>query len=169
MLIPVGVALGSNLDDRLDELRRARSFLESLTQGGWREAQIYESEPVDCPPGSPFFLNTALEIEVDAASSPRALLARLKGYEVGRGRPALPERNAPRSIDLDIIYFGDLILDEPGLKIPHPRATQRRFVLEPLCDIDPARILPGQGSTLRELCSALTGTRIKCRWDLAAH
>lgn len=161
--VPVGIAMGSNLGDRVEELKCARSFVESLTAVGWREAQWYESEPVGCPPGSRPFLNTAMEIGVADAVTPREIFEKLKAYELERGRPALHAINSPRLIDLDIIYFGDVVLDTPELVIPHPRATQRRFVLEPLCDIDPDLVLPGQTKTVAELCAGLKD-QVVCGW-----
>jgi 2-amino-4-hydroxy-6-hydroxymethyldihydropteridine diphosphokinase len=147
--VPVGIALGSNLGDRAAELDAGMAFLRSMASQ-IRESRRIETAPVDCPPGSPPFLNAVAEIEL-AAVPPRELLRQLQAFEQSRGRPSARETNAPRPLDLDIIYYGELIVDEPGLVIPHPRAAQRRFVLEPLSDLRPELILPGQTKTVREL------------------
>ncbi len=153
MIVPVGIALGSNLGDRHAELNAGISFLRSFAfQGQVHESPRMETAPVDCPPGSPLFLNAVAEISLDPeVMPPRELLRRLQAFETSRGRPAEREINSPRPLDLDIIYYGDLSLQEPDLVIPHPRAIQRRFVLEPLSHLRPDLILPGQSKTVREL------------------
>jgi 2-amino-4-hydroxy-6-hydroxymethyldihydropteridine diphosphokinase len=149
----VGIALGSNLGDRHAELDAGISFLRDLSLNRQlRESPRIETVPVDCPPGSQNFLNSVAEIEVDPELlPPRELMLRLQSFEQSRGRPAERETNAPRPLDLDIIYFGDRFIQEPGLIIPHPRAAQRNFVLQPLSDLRPDLVLPGQGKTVREL------------------
>jgi 2-amino-4-hydroxy-6-hydroxymethyldihydropteridine diphosphokinase len=151
--IPVGIALGSNLGDRAAEIEAGFVFLRRLsTAGALRRSTVLETTPVDCPPGSAPFLNAVAEIQIDpAALSPLALHAQLKRFELERGRPREHARNAPRPLDLDLIYYGDLVLESPELTIPHPRAAQRRFVLEPLAQLRPELRLPGQGRTVREL------------------
>jgi len=153
MTVPVGIALGSNLGDSSAELDAGISFLRSLTAyGRLRESLRMTTVPVDCPPGSPPFRNSVAEIDLDpAVLPPRELLKRLQSFELSRGRPAVREINSPRPLDLDIIYYGDLVIDEPGLIIPHPRAHLRRFVLEPLSHLRPDLVLPGQTKTVREL------------------
>ena len=153
MLVPVGIALGSNLGDRQGELAAGFAFLRTLAfEGLLRASPLLETAPVDCAPGSPPFLNAVAEIEADPeALPPRELLRRLQDFERSRGRPARREPNAPRPLDLDILYYGDLRLNDPDLVIPHPRAVQRRFVLEPLAHLRPDLILPGQTRTVREL------------------
>ena len=155
----VGIALGSNLGERQAELDAGIDFLRSLSKAGAiRVSPRIETEPVNCPPGSPPFLNAVAEIEVDPALlAPRELLRRLQVFERSRGRSEEREVNAPRPLDLDILYYGDLLLDEPGLVIPHPRAAQRSFVLEPLSHLRPDLILPGQTRTVRELLDNFHG------------
>jgi 2-amino-4-hydroxy-6-hydroxymethyldihydropteridine diphosphokinase len=107
---------------------------------------------VDCPPGSPLFLNAVVEIELDSElTPPRELLRRLQAFERGRGRPEERARNAPRPLDLDILYYGDLVVREPDLVIPPPRLTERRFVLEPLSHLRPELVLSGQTESVGEL------------------
>jgi 2-amino-4-hydroxy-6-hydroxymethyldihydropteridine diphosphokinase len=157
MIVPVGLALGSNQGDRQAELDAGISFLRSLAFRGQVCASArFETEPVDCPPGSPPFLNAVAEIELDPeVVSPPDLLKRLQAFEWERGRPSVRDLNAPRPLDIDILYYGNLELNEAGLTIPHPRAIQRHFVLEPLAQIRPDLILPGQKRTVRELLRQL--------------
>jgi 2-amino-4-hydroxy-6-hydroxymethyldihydropteridine diphosphokinase len=156
-LVPVGIALGSNLGDRAAELDAGAAFLRSLAvDGRVRVSSTLETAPVDCPPGSAPFLNAVAEIRVDTeALPPRVLLGKLKAFEAARGRAESRETNAPRPLDLDIIYYACLTIDEPGLTVPHPRAHLRRFVLEPLSELRPDLVLPGQTLTVRELLELL--------------
>jgi 2-amino-4-hydroxy-6-hydroxymethyldihydropteridine diphosphokinase len=153
MIVPVGIALGSNLGDRHAELDAGVAFLRELTAPRQvRESLRLETAPVDCPPGSPLFLNAVVEIELDSElTPPRELLRRLQAFERGRGRPEERARNAPRPLDLDILYYGDLVVREPDLVIPHPRLTERRFVLEPLSHLRPELVLSGQTESVGEL------------------
>jgi 2-amino-4-hydroxy-6-hydroxymethyldihydropteridine diphosphokinase len=149
----VGIALGSNMGDRSAELDAGISFLRFLsTNHEVRESPRIETSPVDCPPGSPAFLNSVAEIEVDTVLLPPLnLLGCLQEFEIERGRSPLRDVNAPRPLDLDIVYYGIEQFDQMGLTIPHPRAITRRFVLEPLSHLRPDLILPGQTKTVREL------------------
>jgi 2-amino-4-hydroxy-6-hydroxymethyldihydropteridine diphosphokinase len=139
----VGVALGSNLNDRLQLLRAARSCLHALHEQDqpFLSSRIYETEPVDCPSGSPLFLNAA--IEMHSSLPPGDLLARLQLIERQLGRPHTHDFHAPRPIDLDLLYCDDLQVCLPNLALPHPRIAARPFVLAPLLDICPERIPPG--------------------------
>jgi 2-amino-4-hydroxy-6-hydroxymethyldihydropteridine diphosphokinase len=150
-----GIALGSNLGDRLHFLEEARRRLFSLHEGpgAFLCSQIYESDPVDCPDGSASFLNAA--IELSTSLPPLDLLAGLQSIEVELGRPKDHAFHGPRSIDLDLLYCDDLQLSHPSLTLPHPRIAERLFVLKPLCDIAPERILPGEQESLRFLCQNL--------------
>lgn len=137
----VGLSLGSNLGDRLRHLQEAKSFLVGLSTEHWhRAAPVYETQPVDCPPNTPAFYNTVVEIEY--AGTPRELLGQLLAYERTRGRDRSLSRNASRPIDIDILYFGDYRIDERDLVIPHPRMMERRFVLLPLAQVRPDLELP---------------------------
>jgi 2-amino-4-hydroxy-6-hydroxymethyldihydropteridine diphosphokinase len=157
MIVPVGIALGSNLGDRFAELDAGISFLRELAEGGevWESPRI-ETVPVDCPPGSPAFLNSVAVIEVDTVVLPPLnLLGYLQEVEIERGRSPLRDVNAPRPLDLDIIYYGVEQFDQMGLIIPHPRAHLRRFVLEPLSHLRPDLVLPGQTKTIAEILTEL--------------
>ena len=138
-----GIALGSNLGDRAARLREARRHLFALHDGSgpFLCSRIYETEPQDCPPGSPAFLNASIELHT--ALAPLDLLAALQRIEHQLGRPADHAFHAPRTIDLDILYLDNLRFVLPELTVPHPRIAERPFVLLPLADIAPNRLLPG--------------------------
>ncbi len=155
--VPVGIALGSNLGDRAAELDLGIVFLRILAADHQvRESPRFETAPVDCPPGSPPFLNSVAEILVDSVMLPPLnLLASLQDFEMERGRAPFHEVNSPRPLDLDIIYYGTERFDQMGLIIPHPRAHLRRFVLEPLAQLHPDLVMPGQTKTVRELWEGL--------------
>jgi len=145
------------MGDRSAELDAGMTFLHELAERGEvRESLRIETAPVDCPPGSPPFLNSVAEIEVDTVYMPPLNLLRcLQEFEIERGRSPLRDVNAPRPLDLDIIYYGVERIDQMGLIIPHPRAHTRRFVLEPLSHLSSDLVLPGQTKTVRELLENL--------------
>lgn len=150
-----GIALGSNLGDRLWHLQQA---VEKLTQALpsakiTAVAPLYETDPVDCPEDSQPFYNTVLELETDL--EPLALLQQLQVLEQSLGRPVAHGYNAPRTVDLDILYAGDMVMNHPDLVLPHPRMAQRRFVLQPLADIRPGLVLPTGTRTVSSLLAAL--------------
>jgi 2-amino-4-hydroxy-6-hydroxymethyldihydropteridine diphosphokinase len=136
------VGIGSNLGDREDNLRRAVELL-TVEDGVDVTAvsEIRETEPVGPVEQGPF-LNGAVRIETDLG--PRELLERLLAVEQRLGR-VREERWGPRTIDLDLLLYGDEVLDEPGLTVPHPRLHERRFALEPLADLAPSLEIPGRG------------------------
>jgi 2-amino-4-hydroxy-6-hydroxymethyldihydropteridine diphosphokinase len=136
------VGIGSNLGDREAHLRRAIELL-SAEEGIEVTAvsEIRETEPVGPVAQGPF-LNGAARVETDLA--PRELLERLLGIEERMGR-VRRERFGPRTIDLDLLVYGEETVDEPGLTVPHPRLAERRFALEPLEELDPGLTIPGSG------------------------
>ena len=145
------VALGSNLDDRLENLRIARQQIIDLTdvQPPVLSSAIYETDPVDCEPGAPRFLNAVVEFGYDG--DPLQLLKQLKSIEDALGRPREHARNVSRKIDIDILYIDYAQTRRRELELPHPRMHLRKFVLQPLADIRPELILPSQRKTVREL------------------
>jgi 2-amino-4-hydroxy-6-hydroxymethyldihydropteridine diphosphokinase len=150
----VGFGLGSNLGDRLKNLQQARAHLLSLSSEGWHVASpLYETEPLGCPPNSPKFLNAVLEIEFDG--TPEMLLEKTRAYEKAHGRDQNLPKNAARSIDIDILYFGEEEIVEKDLVVPHPRMAERRFVLLPLSTIRPDMIVKGTAKTVRTLLREL--------------
>jgi 2-amino-4-hydroxy-6-hydroxymethyldihydropteridine diphosphokinase len=157
---PVGIALGSNLGDRAAELEAGFTFLRTLAADGRVDhSTLIETAPVDCPPGSPAFLNAVAEIQVDLGALPPAeLLRRLQAFEIDRGRPRQHARNSSRPLDLDILYYGDRTVRTPQLTIPHPHLVERRFVLEPLAELRPDLVLPGQARSVREILAAGVGS-----------
>jgi 2-amino-4-hydroxy-6-hydroxymethyldihydropteridine diphosphokinase len=150
-----GIALGSNLGDRAARLREARRHLFALHDGSgpFLCSRIYETEPQDCPPGSPAFLNASIELHT--ALAPLDLLAALQRIEHQLGRPADHAFHAPRTIDLDILYLDNLGFVLPELAVPHPRIAERPFVLLPLADIAPNRLLPGFDETPAALAAKI--------------
>lgn len=152
----VGIALGANLGDRHENLEAGFRLLDRLdVRGHALRSGLLETAPVDCAPGDPLFLNAVAEIHY--AGEPEELLRRLQEFERELGRAPSGERpvNAPRPLDLDILYIDDLELTTPTLTVPHPRMTARRFVLEPLAQIRPDLVLPGQTKTVAELLADL--------------
>ena len=150
-----GIALGSNLGDRLQNLRAGRDAVLRLpgVSAPLLASRIYETEPVGTGPDAGAFLNTVIEVEF--TGQPHELLIGLQTIEAAMGRPSKRPRNAPRTLDLDILYVGNLVLANDEIVIPHPRLHIRRFVLQPLHDIRPELLLPGQQSTVRELFAKL--------------
>jgi 2-amino-4-hydroxy-6-hydroxymethyldihydropteridine diphosphokinase len=136
------VALGSNLDDPPSQIRRALQELARLPQTRLlRRSSLYRNPP-EGGAAQPEYVNAVAMVET--ALAPRALLAELLAIERAHGRVrAFP--GAPRTLDLDLVLYGDLVLEEPGLVIPHPRMRERAFVLVPLAEIAPGAVVPGAG------------------------
>ena len=149
------VALGSNLGDRLANLSVVRQQIRDLTdiQPPVLASAIYETDPVDCEPGAPKFLNAVVEFGYDG--DPLQLLRKLKSVEAALGRPREHARNVSRKIDIDLLYIGESEINDRELELPHPRMHLRKFVLQPLADIRPELILPRQAKTVRELLAEL--------------
>jgi len=143
----VYIALGSNVGDREANLRRAVELMQQCGISITRQSSFYETEPVgyldQC-----WFLNAALEATTDLA--PDRLLSALRGIESQMGS-SKPFRNGPRLIDLDILLYGDAIIDTPVLQVPHPRMLQRNFVLAPLAEIAPQLRHPSWSATAASL------------------
>jgi 2-amino-4-hydroxy-6-hydroxymethyldihydropteridine diphosphokinase len=151
------VALGSNLGDRLENLRAARRQIIRLAkvQPVVVSSAIYETEPIDCEPGATKFLNAI--IEFDYEGEPIHLLEQLLHIEESLGRKRVHPRNVSRTIDIDLLYCSDRQIDNGRLQLPHPRMHLRRFVLEPLANIRPDLILPNQTRTVADLLVELGG------------
>jgi 2-amino-4-hydroxy-6-hydroxymethyldihydropteridine diphosphokinase len=153
-----GIALGSNLGDRLAHLGAARDEIIELP--GVKEpflfSAIYETEPVGCERGAGAFLNAVIEIGYD--KNAENLWRELASIESSLGRERSGERNLSRTIDLDLLYLGAIKMETPEIELPHPRATVRRFVLEPLAEIRPDLKLPGQKKSVKALLAKLPGS-----------
>jgi 2-amino-4-hydroxy-6-hydroxymethyldihydropteridine diphosphokinase len=132
------VGLGSNLGDRERLIREAAELI-----GAVRVSTVIETEPWGHT-DQPLFLNAVAELETLLA--PRRLLDHLLDVERRLGRERVGPQWGPRTIDLDLLLYGDEILDEPGLVVPHPRLTEREFVLRPLAELVPALKIPGKGT-----------------------
>ena len=160
-----GVALGSNLGERLANLRNARKEIAAMngTLPPLRCSAIYETEPVDCEKGAAKFFNAV--IELGYAGHAIELRRELAAIERVLGRPAAHERNVSRPIDLDLLYFGEMMIESAELQLPHPRIVEREFVLRPLADIRPDLVLPGQTEAVDVLLLRLPMTGV-VRLDL---
>lgn len=147
------IGFGSNLGDTLGNIDRG---IEALLAGGGvavtARSPLYRTEPVGFA-DQDWFVNGAARIET--ALSPDALLQRLKEIEAAAGRRPGGVRNGPRELDLDILLYGDASFSRPDLTVPHPRMHERRFVLKPLCDIDPHIMHPVFRQSVGDLLAAL--------------
>jgi len=159
----IGIALGSNLGDRLANLRAARQAIvdPAADESSVLASRVYETEPIDCEPGAGKFLNAVLEIDFDG--DPTELLQKMIGIEESLGRDRDHARNLSRKIDIDLLYAGDLNVANEELQLPHPRLHQRRFVLQPLADIRPDLVLPNQTKSVSELLAqSQDSTKMMC-------
>ncbi|HXI28749.1 MAG TPA: 2-amino-4-hydroxy-6-hydroxymethyldihydropteridine diphosphokinase [Vicinamibacterales bacterium] len=147
----VAVALGSNLGDRHAHLDHAVARLRSLLQQ-LAVSRYHDTVPVGVTGPQPIYLN-AVAVG-DTALAPRDLLDALLAIEAERGRER-PHPNAARTLDMDLILYGDRAIDEPGLVVPHPRFRERRFVLEPLVEVAPDFRDPVTGKSARQLLGDL--------------
>ena len=143
------VGLGSNLGDREAAIRRAAELI-----GATRLSPIVETEPWGYT-DQPQFLNAAAEVETPLAA--RAFLDQLLDVERRLGRERIGPRWGPRTIDLDLLLFGDERISEPGLEVPHPLLLERLFVLEPLAALIPDREIPGNGTVSAALAGLQSG------------
>jgi 2-amino-4-hydroxy-6-hydroxymethyldihydropteridine diphosphokinase len=140
------IGLGSNLGERKGNLRAALARLAEL--GDVRASSFRETDPVGVT-DQPRFLNAAAELSTDLSA--RELLDALLAIERDLGRDrSLEERWGPRTLDLDLLVYGDQAIDEPGLTVPHPRLAERLFVLEPLDELAPGLVLP-DGTAIGDL------------------
>jgi 2-amino-4-hydroxy-6-hydroxymethyldihydropteridine diphosphokinase len=151
------VGLGSNLDEPRAQLERAFGELAKLPQTRLiARSPLYRSAPVDAP-GQPDFVNAVAELDTQL-SAPQ-LLEGLQAIEVRHARQR-PARNAPRTLDLDLLLYDEMSLASPVLTVPHPRMHLRAFVLRPLLDLDPRAEIPGRGAA-RELLRACAAQAIE--------
>ena len=157
------IALGSNLGDSAQILRAAMARLEEISDAPLLKSSLWQSAPVDCPPGSPLFVNAVVGLLPRAGETPESLHAKLQALEKEFGRQPKKVLNEARSLDLDLITFGTETRSSATLTLPHPRAHLRRFVLEPLCEIAPDFTLPGKAETVAALLAALPADEVLVR------
>lgn len=141
--VPAWIALGANLGDAERTLDLA---IHALSQQAHcrliTRSSLYRTAPVDCAPGQPDFINAVVMLETSLG--PQLLLETLLALEKRFGRER-GTRNAARTLDLDLLLYGDQCVDKPGLQIPHPRMHERAFVLRPLLEVAPDLVIPGKG------------------------
>jgi 2-amino-4-hydroxy-6-hydroxymethyldihydropteridine diphosphokinase len=153
------IGLGSNLPwqkkSSVAVVVDALQTLQTFASDRFVMSSLYRTSPVDCPADSTEFINAAAAFTPRTGLTAEVLLAELKDLERAYGRGKAIIRNAPRVLDLDVLAFGDLVLDSPDFILPHPRATQRAFVMIPLNEIAPDFLWPGTAMTVADLCMNL--------------
>ncbi len=159
------IALGSNLGHSEDIIRRTMERVAQCSTQPLLKSSLWQTTPVNCPPGSPPFVNAVVALVPIPGETSESLLAKLQSLEKECGRKPKEILNEPRPLDLDLIAFGNEVRNSPSLTLPHPRAHQRRFVLQPLCEIAPGLVLPGQSKTVWELLSSLSDDETVVRLD----
>lgn len=153
----VYLSLGSNLGDRERNLREAIRRLGEAGVRALRVSSLYETEPLDVR-DQPWFLNLVLEAETELF--PKQLLARIRKIELDLGRKRLRPKG-PRTADIDILLYGDSVIETAELTVPHPRMAERRFVLEPLAELAPELRHPATRQTIRELLAGTAGQTVR--------
>jgi len=154
----VFVAFGSNLGESARILQQSSLRLQELSDHPLHKSSLWQTVPVDCPPGSPLFLNTVAGLVPRADETPESLLDKLQQLEREFGRQPKKTPNEPRPLDLDLIAFGSETRATERLTLPHPRAHRRGFVLGPLAEIAPDLVLPGQTKTVAQLLAQLAAS-----------
>ena len=149
------MALGSNLGDARANVLGAMEQLGRVTGRALLKSSLWETTPVDCPPSSPKFVNAVVAWRVRPGETPEAWLRRLQRIEKEFGRRPKKVLNEARPLDLDLIAFGHERRATRELTLPHPRAHERRFVLQPLSEMAPDLVLPGQMKTVAQLLASL--------------
>jgi len=152
------IALGSNLGDSHKIILQAMARLQEFSDQPLLKSSLWRTAPVDCPPGSPDFVNAVVGLVPRAGETPESLLVKLQAMETESGRRPRTVLNQPRPLDLDLIAFGNDARAGATLTLPHPRAHERAFVLRPLAEIAPDFVLLGQERTVAELLVALPPT-----------
>jgi 2-amino-4-hydroxy-6-hydroxymethyldihydropteridine diphosphokinase len=160
------VALGSNLGDSRQIILDAMARVQDFSDQPILKSSLWQTSPVNCPPGSPLFVNAVVGFVPHADETLESLPEKLRKLEKEFGR--LPKKilNEPRLLDLDLIAFGAEMRNTPDLILPHPRAHVRRFVLQPLSEIAPDLILSGQTKTVAQLLAELRSEETVTRLDL---
>jgi 2-amino-4-hydroxy-6-hydroxymethyldihydropteridine diphosphokinase len=157
------VALGSNLGDSRRIILDAMARLQNFSGSPILKSSLWQTSPVNCPPGSPKFVNAVVGLIPMENETPESLLEKLRDLEKEFGRSQKKILNEPRPLDLDLIAFGNEIRNSSDLILPHPRAHERRFVLQPLDEIAPDFILPNQTKEVSQLLAEIYSDEILTR------
>lgn len=158
--VTVYLSLGSNMGDRQDNLKKALDLLSQRLRLV-KVSSMYDTEPIGNP-DQPRFLNMVCQVQTTLP--PMGLLALVKSFESMLGRAPASKPNLPRLIDIDILFYGDQIINTPELVIPHPRMAERAFVLTPLAEIAPDLMHPINSKTIKEL-QGITETQGVFKWE----
>ena len=154
-MTPAFVALGANVGDRLAALRGAVAALDARADTAVTAASaVYETEALVLPGADPQPDHLNAVVALRTSLGPTALLRVLHAVERAAGRDPNAPRWSPRPLDLDLLLFGDAVVETPALRVPHPALAQRRFVLAPLADVAAARVVPGLDQTVADLLAA---------------
>ena len=154
------IALGSNLGDSRRIILNAIARLQNHSDRPILKSSLWQTSPMDCPPGSPMFINAVVGLVPRKNETPESMLEKLRSLEKEFGRQPRKILNEPRPLDLDLIAFGPETRNTPKLVLPHPRVHLRRFVLQPLSEIAPDLILPGQSKTVAQLLAELSSDEV---------
>jgi 2-amino-4-hydroxy-6-hydroxymethyldihydropteridine diphosphokinase len=149
------IGLGSNRGNSRQIVLAAFERLGKFALGDLKRSHLWQTSPVDCPPGSADFVNAAAAFEPSPELTPEGLLRALKVLEAEYGRERVPVRNAPRELDLDLLLFDQEVRAGADFVLPHPRAVNRRFVLAPAAEVLPDVVWPGTQQTIRALLAEL--------------
>jgi len=149
------ISLGSNLGDSRKIILDANARLQEFSDEPILKSSLWQTTPVNCPPNSPMFVNAVIGLVLRTRESVESLFEKIQALEKEFGRKPKKVLNEPRPLDLDLIAFGIEVRAADDLKVPHPRAHLRGFVLQPLSEIAPELILPGQGKSVVELLRGL--------------
>ena len=154
------IALGSNLGDSAQILRDAMARLQEFSDAPLEKSSLGQTAPVDCPPGSPMFVNAVVALTPRAGETPESLILKLQALEKEFGRRPRKVLHEARPLDLDLIAWGDKRRRSKALTLPHPRAHERKFVLQPLAEIAPNLVLPGQTETVFQLLARMASGQV---------
>lgn len=168
ILTEAAIGLGANIGDRLAHLVEARTRLLAIPGATHvASASVYETEPVGVPPefAGQNFLNTVIVFNV--ALDVEAWSTAVHAIEDAMLRVRGTVRNTPRTIDLDLLYFGDTVMERPHLHLPHPQCTSRRFVCEPLAELRPGLVLPGETRTIAQILADMPPTPVVAQFKPA--
>tara|TARA_A100001037_G_scaffold305562_1_gene346215 strand:+ start:1843 stop:2337 length:495 start_codon:yes stop_codon:yes gene_type:complete len=159
------IGLGSNQGDSVQILRETMDDLSVFADGEFRKSSLWLTSPVDCPPGSPDFINAAVAFFPEKELTPEKLLLSLKAIEKDFHRDRDAPRNSPRLLDLDLLLFGNEIRQQEYFILPHPRAVKRKFVLAPASEVLPEAVWPGEKQTILDLFEGLSSSELIRRLD----